>query len=269
MRIVLINLERASDRRAAMSREFDAAGLRYEIKTAIDGRRLTPDQLACVDWESRRRLGLRPQDNGSIACWLTHREVLRDLATNGPDMMAVFEDDARLTPRLAKVLSVLETKPFDFDLVSLYRGRPRRPFIPCVSLTDDHWAGRVRYSDTGAVGYVITRPAARHFLETTPKMVLALDPALLRFWVSGLNTFYVDPPVVHHGGAHDSQIEPDRRAARAERGAAPATILWRRAVAGTRRAVKKRLAFRHLLRGKIGVTRWSQETLLHRDRIAP
>ena len=259
MRIVLINLERASDRRAQMAREFDAAGLRYEIKTAIDGRELSPDHLTHVDRERRQRLGLRPNDMGSIACWLTHREVMRDLAANGPDMMAVFEDDARFTPRLAEILSVLETRPFAFDVVSLYRGHPRRPFIPCVPLTDDHSAGRVRYSDSGAVGYVITRPAARHFLETTPKMVLALDHALLRFWISGLNAFYVDPPVVHHGGAHDSHIDDHRGAARTERYATdpPAVILWRRAIAGARRAVKKRLAFRRLLRGEIGVTRWS------------
>ena len=258
MRIVLINLERAAHRRAEMAREFDAVGLRYEVKSAIDGRRLSPEHLAQVDWEGRRRLGLRPHDNGSIACWLTHREVMRDLVANGPDMTAVFEDDARFTPELPDVLKALETKPFAFDLVALYRGHPRRPFVPCVSLADGHSAGRVRYSDTGSVGYVITRPAARHFLETTPRMVLALDHALLRFWVSGLNTFYVDPPVVRHGGAHDSEIADHRGTARAERDAthAPAAILWRRTVAGARRAVKKRLAFRRLLRGEIGVTRW-------------
>ncbi len=134
---------------------------------------------------------------------------MRDLVVNGPDMVAVFEDDARFTPRLAEILSVLETRPFAFDVVSLHRGHPRRPFIPCVPLTDDHSAGRVRYSDSGAVGYVITQPAARHFLETTPKMVLAL----LHFWMSGLDTFYIDPPVVRHGGAHDSHIEDHRRVA--------------------------------------------------------
>lgn len=265
MHIVVINLERASERRARMARAFAGAGLRYEIKTAVDGRRLSPEQLAQVDRERRRRLGLRPQDNGTIACWLSHREVMRELVENGPEMMAVFEDDARLTPKLPAVLDALERKPFSFDVVSLYRGHPGRPFIPCVPLTEDCAAGRVRYSDTGSVGYVITRPAAEHFLRNTPRMVLALDHALLRFWASGLNTYYVDPPVVHHGGADDSQLQEGRRAAsmslRDNDGAA--LVLWRRAVAGARRSVRKRLGFRQLLRGEIGVTRWPSDQRPH------
>lgn len=258
MRIVVINLERASDRRSNMAREFAGLGLQYEIKTAVDGRRLSADQLAQVDRDGRRRLGLRPQDNGSIACWLTHREVMQDLVANGPEMMAVFEDDARLKPALPAVLDALDLKPFSFDVVSLYRGHPRRAFIPCVPLAEGCTAGRVRYSDTGTVGYVITRQAAEHFLRNTPRMVLAVDHALLRFWVSGLNTFYVDPPVVGHGGAEDSAIHDGRRAASTTHRDSDGfpVILWRRAVAGGRRSVRKRLAFRKLLRGGIGVTWW-------------
>ena len=157
------------------------------------------------------------------------------------------------------MLSALERKSFSFDLVSLQRRDTKRPFVPTVSLTSRRAVGRVRYVDGGSTGYVITRAAARHFLETTPKMALAIDHALLRFWISGLNVFYVDPPVVHHGGTGDSQIEDDRRTARRiqhERDSV-ASVLWRRTIAGTRRAVHKRVAFHRLLRGDIGVTRWS------------
>ena len=258
MRIVLINLKRASDRRARMAREFGALGLRYEIKEAIDGRNLSAEHLSQVDRQDRRRLGLYPQANGSIANWLTQREVMRDLVANGPEMIAIFEDDARLTPELPEVLAALEQQRFAFDVVVLQRRHPQRPFVPEVPLTDRHTAGRVRYSDSGSEGYVITRAAARHFLETTPKMVLAIDQALSRFWHSGLNVFYVDPPVVHHGGVDDSQIEDSRNASRQERTEKDslASIIWRRAIASSRRAVVKRVAFRKLLRGEIGVTRW-------------
>ena len=262
MRIVLINLKRASERRERMAREFGALGLQYEVREAIDGRSLSAEHLAQVDRPSRRRLGLYPQANGSIANWLTQRDAMKDLVANGPDMMAIFEDDARLIPDLPEVLGVLEEKRFSFDVVVLQRRHPKRPFIPMVPLTTRHTAGRVRYSDSGSEGYVITRAAARHFLETTPKMVLAIDQALSRFWHSGLNVFYVDPPVVHHGGADDSQIESSRNAARKQRGETEdlASVLWHRAVASTSRAVVKRIAFRKLLRGEIGVTRWLPES---------
>ena len=259
MRIVLINLKRAVERRERMEREFGAVGLPYEIKEAIDGRHLSSSDLAQVDWEARRRIGLRPQARGSIANWLTQRDVLRDLVESGSEMMAIFEDDARFAPELPEVLAALEKKPIAFDVVSLHRRNPERPFVSGVPLTTRHSIGRVRYSTSGAVGYVITRAAARHFLETTPKMVLAIDHALTRFWVNGLNTFYVDPPVVYHGGTEDSQIEDDRQTARRirrERDSA-VLVLWRRAIAGVRRAVCKRVAFRRLQRGEIGVTRWS------------
>lgn len=259
MRIVLINLKRAVERRKRMAREFDTVGLPYEIKEAIDGRHLSSSDLARVDWEARRRLGLRPQASGSIANWLTQREVMRDLVENGPEMMAIVEDDARFAPDLPEVLHALENKPVSFDVVSLYRGHPKRPFVSGIPLTSRRAIGRVRYSCGGSTGYVITQAGARHFLETTPMMVLAIDHALLRFWVSGLNVFYVDPPVVYNDAAEVSQIEDDRQAAREIHRECDgvAAILWRRSIVGARRAVRKRIAFRKLLRGEIGVTRWS------------
>ena len=62
--------------------------------------------------------------------------------------------------------------------------------------------------------------------------------------------------------ADDSQIEDSRNAARRQRGAmhGATSMLWRRALASGRRAVVKRIAFRKLLRGEMGVTRWFPES---------
>ena len=258
MRLVLINLERAEDRRLRMEREFASLGLSFEIRTAIDGRQLTADHYALVDQEARRNQGLYPLPDGSIANWLTQRQAMRDLVENGPEMMAVFEDDARLTPALPKILSILEERRFAFDIVFLHRRNLRRPFIPCTRMDKGHALGRVRYADYGSESYVITRAAARHFLETTPIMVQAIDHSLSRFWDNGLNVFYVDPPPVHSDGAHDSQIEDGRITGRRALYGADhrALVLWRRTVSGIRRGIRRRLAFRKLMRGDIGVTAW-------------
>lgn len=261
MPLVLINLERAEARRLRMEKEFASLGLSFEIRTAIDGRRLTADHYALIDRDARRSLGLYPLPDGSIANWLTQRQAMRDLVENGPEMMAVFEDDARLTPALPKILSILEERRFAFDIVFLHRRNPGRTFIPCIRMDEGHALGRVRYADYGSESYVITRAAARHFLETTPIMVREIDQSLSRFWDNGLNIFYVDPPIVHSDGAHDSQIEDGRIAGRrdlydTDHRHHRALVLWRRTVSGIRRGIRKRLAFRRLMRGEIGVTAW-------------
>ncbi len=261
MHIVVINLKRASKRRAQMAQQFRELGLPYEIKEAIDGRRLSAEHLAQVDWQGRRQLGLPPQANGSIANWLTHREVMRDLVDNGPDMMAIIEDDAILAPELSEVLSALEQKRFSFDVVALHRRRLRSPFVPCASVTARHRAGRVRYwASGGSEGIVISRDAARYFLETVPRMVLTVDHELLRYWRTGLNVLHVDPPVIHHGGIDDSQIRGDRLAARRRRRETEyiASVLWRRLLTVCGETVQKRIVFRKLMRGEMGVTRWQQ-----------
>ena len=257
MRLVLINLERAEDRRLRMEREFTAFGLSFQVQTAIEGCQITADDCMQVDRETRRRQGLYPLSCGSIANWLTQRHAMRNLVENGPEMMAVFEDDARFKPGLPVLLAALEKRRFDFDVVFLHRRNPNRTFVPCISIGTEHTLGRVRYADYGSEGYVITREAAQHFLQNTPRMVREIDQSLSRFWDNGLNVFYVDPPVVYNDGELDSQIEGGRVVARRDlyESDRRVVVLWRRTVSGIWRGIRKRVAFRKLMRGEIGVTK--------------
>ena len=255
MKAFVINLERAVERRRRMEQQFAALGLEAAFHPAVDARELTPEHYALVDRETRRRLGLWPQADGSIANWISQRRVMRKIVENGPETAAIFEDDAGLSAELPVVLDALDRRPFAFDVVKLNR-RSSKPFIPCERLETGHRVGRVRYHDYGSEGYVITREAARHFLESTPLMMREIDQALSRFWENGLNVFYVDPPVVSHDEQDDSQIERDRRRARkAHRRAEGAfSVTWRRVVSAVSRDFQRRAAFRRLQRGEIGVT---------------
>ena len=180
---------------------------------------------------------------------------MRDIVENGPETAAIFEDDAGLSPELPAVLDALERRPFAFDVVKLNR-RSARAFIPSERLETGHRVGRVRYHDYGSEGYVITREAARYFLENTPLMIREIDQALSRFWENGLNVFYVDPPVVSHDEQDDSQIERSRKQARAEHKRAEGvfSVTWRRIASNVSHDIRRRIAFRRLLRGEIGVT---------------
>ncbi len=255
MKLFVINLARAVERRRRMEEQFSSLGLKATFHPALDSKELTPEHYAQVDRETRRRLGLWPQADGSIANWISQRQVMREIVENGPETAAIFEDDAGLSADLPKVLDALERRPFAFDVVKLNRRSPRT-FIPCERLDTGHRVGRVRYSDYGSEGYVITREAARHFLENTPMMMREIDQALSRFWENGLNVFYVDPPVVSHDEQDDSQIERARRLARKEhmRDDGVLYVTWRRVVSAVSRDIRRRIAFRRLMRGEIGVT---------------
>jgi len=155
MRIVLINLERATERRARMAEEFARVGLDYEIWPAKDARTLTDQDRAFVDRAARERLGLYPIPDGSLACTLSERAAMHDLVRNGPESMAVFEDDARFATGLPAVLEALERQMRGFDIVKLQRRNLRRPFIPSLSLSlclpAIGWAGSAsRISDRRA-----------------------------------------------------------------------------------------------------------------------
>ncbi len=258
MQLFVVNLARATARRHRMESQLAELGLEATFHEALDGRNLTPAHYALVDREARQKLGLYPQADGSIANWFSQRQVMQKIVDEGPETAAIFEDDAGLLPDLPAILTYLERRPFAFDVVKLGRRAYTKRFIPCERLPTGHRVGRIRYSDYGNEGYVLTRDAARHFLDTTPKMVREIDQAIPRFWDSGLNVFYVDPPVVAHGEQNDSQIETDRERSRRhqKRGESGVSVLWRRVVGGIGREVHRRAAFRRLLRGDIGVTPW-------------
>ena len=256
MRVVLINLERAKARRERMVAAFAQAGIEFEVWPAVDARTLTDEDRTLVDQETRRRLGLYPIPDGSLANTLSQRAAMRDLVANGPEMMAVIEDDATFDDALPAVLSALEERDDLFDIVILQRRNPGRKFVPCISLPTGHALGRVRFADYGSNGYVITRDAARRFLERTPRMVREIDQSLSRFWDNGLNVLYVHPPVVSHDLALESQIEETRHPSRATHRAArrqPA-VLARRLAAAVSRDIRRRIIFRRLLRADRGNT---------------
>lgn len=202
MKIAVINLEHAVARRRRVSSALDALSLPFELSCAVDGRRLTSAHRALVDYAAFRRDGWRVRA-GALGCWLSHRALLADMVLNGPDVMAVLEDDIELAPELPAVLDALERSAETFGIVFLHRGRAIRRFVPSRRLETGHRLGWLRWSHFGTQGYVVTRPAARRFLEAFPLARLDIDRALAAYWRTGVATYCVRPPVVRHLAAEE------------------------------------------------------------------
>lgn len=216
MRCLVINLPNAWNRREHIAAEFDRVGLPYELRQATSQHDLTEHQQQFVDQRERWRRGLRPIDRPALACLLSHMAVWQNLVDSDADLVSVFEDDAMLHPDLPMFLDALETGP-DFDLAMLQRNTPKLPYTPVHQVTREHTLGRIRYSDFGAYGYVITRQTAAYQLTNFPDPTYEVDWILPRFWVNGLNRVYwANPPLVFHNDVLPSQIHMAREIMRTE-----------------------------------------------------
>ena len=198
MKIVVVNLERAIERKNLMVEHFESLGIDFELHQATDWKGLTSEQQASINYEKINRDG-RTYTIGSIAAAISKRQVLMNMVDNGPDVICMLEDDVEVTPDFPSVLSSL--KDVQFGIVFLHRGsQDMRRFTPHKRLSTGHELGWLRFSQMGAQGIVITREAAQQLLSVEPTVRPGFDRQLARYWRHGTLTYCLRPPVVVHLG---------------------------------------------------------------------
>ena len=197
MKIIVINLARAVDRRQAMTEMLLSLGMEFEILEATDWKELTEQDCSLVDTATRERQGQKPLSKSMIATVISHRRALVQLLESEDEMVVILEDDVTILPEFKDVLATVERSEIDFDVIFLHRGRSRNTFVPLKGI-GRYRLGIVKFSDWGNQGYIITRKAAQHYFEHYPKVVYRSDHSLHAYWENGLEIFSLDPPVVYH-----------------------------------------------------------------------
>ena len=194
MRIIVINLDHDTDRRARVGRRLAELGLRWERLSAVDGRRLDSRHQRLIDHDTNAARGLEFSP-GAIGCWLSHREAQRMVAEGAEPMALILEDDIAIADDLPNVLERIERGDAGrFDVIRLHRYKMHRKFVPARRIGDGT-LGFVRPVDSGAQAYVITREAAGRLVASIPRMVQLADHALYEHWTHGLVVCSIDPPV--------------------------------------------------------------------------
>jgi glycosyl transferase family 25 len=249
MRIILINLVRATERRQKMEKQFANLGLTFELFEATDGRFLTAEDRALVDNEKRRGITPYPLSDNEIGCWISHHRAIFSLIEQESPIAAIVEDDAALSPDFPRVLTAIEERAAPFDVIDLHRNFKRNEiFAPCRKLLPGFDLGRVGYTHMNLTAYVMSREGARKFLAYAPRFAHAVDKEMHRYWVNGLDIYGLEKPVaVQDDGGH-SYIDEDRRQDRpSERVRYPDVdkLYWRmrRRWAQISDSIQKRLAF--------------------------
>ena len=207
MKNIVINLERAAERREAMLEEFAHYGLDFEFFSGVDWLNLTEHDIReNVDskYIAKSKKGMDPNSlPGILACWLSHRNLWKIAVTEWEvNSIAVFEDDASLTDDTKSALNVisnLEKQDIEFDIIFLYDTKRIKPLIPVHRIDDRFILNLVKYSSMGAVGYVISRRAMKILLKDYPLLNMGIDELMHWYWITGLKTYVLTPQVVFHG----------------------------------------------------------------------
>jgi len=250
VRLKVVSLVRALERRELIGAQLRAISAPFSFLDATDGRELTRFERSFVDDRARKAITAFPLSDGEIGCWHSHRRIMVDLAVNGPDMVAVVEDDVTVLPDFQRVLATIEKSRVAFDLLDLHRVfRPSQTFVPHSNLCEGFDIGWMRYTQMCTTGYVMRREGAIKFLQAVPRFSHAIDKSLKRWWANGLNYFVLSKPIVSVPRNGHSQIDEEGRATRSPYPDAQSPY-WRAARLVTRGAdsINKRLQFPALMR---------------------
>lgn len=167
MHVYCLNLERRTDRRRQIEKEFTREMLDVEFVNATDGckhSKLTKGECGCAD---------------------SHIRVWRDIVDKGYPMALVFEDDARLVPNFKEKLDkVIQDLPNDWDVVNLGSAQGGR--IKQKKISKHLVKGRSLMTHC----YLISQKAARHMSHwSTRHLKYPIDGELTRAPIYMLYTY--------------------------------------------------------------------------------
>ncbi len=117
-KIYCLNLDRRSDRWQKVSQEFSKFSINVERWSAIDGDNLIESELVYIDKniseEKASRIG-KIENKYSLACLLSHIEIIKNAKARGYKKILIFEDDVIISKDFSekiKLISKIKWKLF-------------------------------------------------------------------------------------------------------------------------------------------------------------
>ncbi len=198
MRVFVISMDRAVERRAAVKRRLGNCGVVPEFVRAVDGRCLS-------DSEARQR-GYRtsrfhqPLQASEIGCALSHFQALKLFLETGEASCVILEDDAEVSPNFIDQVRMLESSISGWDLIKL-ENRPSAVKGPVVARVEGMDVFVSLRPGFGATGFVYSRLGARKVLDSWgAAFSRPYDTLLSKAWRQRMCILQVFPALVWEDG---------------------------------------------------------------------
>ena len=219
LEIIVISLERATERRAAIRKRLEALDLEFEIFDARNGDQGYQEHFKDINTFTFQIHSRRECLPGEIGCYASHMEVWRRCVQNNRPVV-VLEDDAQLTDWLPEALSVAERLIDACGFIRLEANKqssfPRRyDSVGSMGAFEVNYISRITVSTTG---YVISPSAAQRFLSNSETMLATVDRFIQCPWVHHQPLYLLLPsPVARSVVDQGSYIKPEGHSPRKTR----------------------------------------------------
>jgi glycosyl transferase family 25 len=187
----LINLDRATARRAAMDERLAALGLSYRRFSAVDGRAEAAALAQTVDRAAYERNTGSQLLPGKVGCYHSHLRVWAELAASGHPVALILEDDVVFHDDfLASVAAALSVQ----DCWDILRFNCIRAKLPVTQGRVGPYRLNAYVGPfTGNGAYLIKRDLARRLGPRLLPMTRPLDHELNRFFVHDYRLIGLEP----------------------------------------------------------------------------
>jgi glycosyl transferase family 25 len=192
---VCISLTRAHERRAAMERQFEQQRIDVRFFDAIEPAGPL-EEIENYDMARRCQTYGVPLTRGEVGCFLSHRQVWRELVESGDEACCIMEDDIVLRDGIGAAVNELFATRSLWDMVRLMGLVRSRPKIPTAVLASGLKLMWMKRHPDGTQCYLITRQAAARMLEYTDRFFNAVDNAIDRHWDHQLRLYITSPEFV-------------------------------------------------------------------------
>ena len=194
---LVINLDRATDRRERIAAQLEALGLPWTRLPAVDARQLSDTQRAALDTAAYHRKHGMATLLGELGCYLSHLEAMHIFLASTAAYALILEDDVLPGPHLPAVLQSLIAHPERWDMVRLSAVHSGTP-VSVLRLTATHGLSVMLSRCAGSSAYLINRHAAETYRAGLLPMSVPYDHVFDHGWRWGLKVRLVSPPPCQH-----------------------------------------------------------------------
>lgn len=189
--IWMINLDRATERRAKMEAQFEAMGLTVTRVPAIDGKAEAARLATMADMPGFAKLMGRPPLSAELGCYLSHLEVWQRLVDSGAEVGLVLEDDVVFHDDFLPAIRAALTVSDQWDMLKLNRIRAK---IPVRQGRVGNWSLNAYLGPaTGFGAYLLKRDLALRLLPAMLPIRLPVDYEATRFFEHDFRLMGLEP----------------------------------------------------------------------------